>query len=83
MSLALADSIGRERSGFFFLDEGFGSLDRESLKLVFDSLKSLKKEDRTVGIISHVEELKQEIDTFISVSCEADEGSLVKNSWNS
>ena len=81
LSLALADSIGRERSGFFFLDEGFGSLDRESLGLVFDSLKSLKKEQRTVGIISHVEELKQEIDTFITVRNETEEGSIVSSSW--
>lgn len=82
LSLALADSIGRERSGFFFLDEGFGSLDRESLVLVFDSLKSLKKESRTVGVISHVEELKQEIDTFITVVKDNEEGSIIKNSWN-
>ncbi len=81
LSLSLADSIGRERSGFFFLDEGFGSLDRESLELVFDSLKSLKKEERTVGIISHVEELKQEIDTFISVRRDNDEGSIITESW--
>ena len=81
LSLALADSIGPERSGFFFLDEGFGSLDRESLSLVFDSLKSLKKEKRTVGVISHVEELKQEIDTFITVTRDNEEGSIIKNSW--
>lgn len=83
LSLALADSIGKERSGFFFLDEGFGSLDRESLALVFESLKSLKDEERTVGIISHVEELKQEIDTYITVNKETEEGSLIENSWNS
>jgi exonuclease SbcC len=82
LSLALADSIGKERSGFFFLDEGFGSLDRESLALVFESLKSLKKEDRTVGIISHVEELKQEIDTYITVCKDTEAGSLVTGSWD-
>ncbi|MDC7225744.1 MAG: SMC family ATPase [Spirochaetales bacterium] len=81
LSLALADRIGRERAGFFFLDEGFGSLDRESLSLVFDSLKSLKKERRTVGIISHVEELKQEIDTCITVVKDSEEGSIINNSW--
>ena len=83
LSLALADSLGRERSGFFFLDEGFGSLDRESLLLVFESLKTLRKEERTVGVISHVEELKQEIDTFITVKKTGDEGSLITNSWES
>ncbi|MBI9106317.1 MAG: SMC family ATPase [Spirochaetales bacterium] len=82
LSLALADSIGKERSGFFFLDEGFGSLDRESLALVFESLKSLKREERTVGIISHVEELKQEIDTYITVRNETEEGSDITSSWN-
>ena len=81
LSLALADSIGPERAGFFFMDEGFGSLDRESLSLVFESLKSLKKENRTVGIISHVEELKQEIDTYITVSREEQQGTRVSCSW--
>ncbi|MDC7125150.1 MAG: SbcC/MukB-like Walker B domain-containing protein, partial [Spirochaetales bacterium] len=81
LSLALADSIGADRSGFFFLDEGFGSLDRDSLSLVFDSLKSLKNENRTVGIISHVEELKQEIDTFISVKSDEENGSQITQSW--
>jgi DNA repair protein SbcC/Rad50 len=74
LALALADNIHRETASehnFFFLDEGFGSLDRESLKVVFETLKSLRKENRIVGIISHVEDLQQEIDRYLMVkNCE-------------
>ncbi len=82
LALALADNMEKGKAEFFFLDEGFGSLDRESLELVFDSLKSLKHENRTVGVISHVQELKQEIDTFITVTKNGEEGSFVENSWD-
>ena len=58
LALALTDNI-RHLTGssqnFFFLDEGFGSLDRESLSVVFETLKSLRAENRVVGLISHVE----------------------------
>ncbi|MDX1957096.1 MAG: AAA family ATPase [Leptospiraceae bacterium] len=70
LSLSLADSItlaNQRRENFFFLDEGFGSLDKDSLRIVLDSLKSLRKENRIVGIISHVEELKNEINTYLKV----------------
>ncbi len=82
LALALADNMEKGKAEFFFLDEGFGSLDRESLELVFDSLKSLKHENRTVGVISHVQELKQEIDTFITVTKNGEEGSFIENSWD-
>ena len=74
LALALADNIHRETASehnFFFLDEGFGSLDRESLKVVFETLKSLRNENRIVGIISHVEDLQQEIGRYLMVkNCE-------------
>ena len=41
------------------MDEGFGTLDKESLQAVIQTLKSLRKENRKVGLISHVEELQQ------------------------
>jgi len=84
LALALADniqSINKTRDNFFFLDEGFGSLDKESLATVFSSLKSLRKENRIVGIISHVEELQQEIDNYLRIENLPHEGSLIKNSW--
>ncbi len=84
LALALADSIQsltRSDRNFFFLDEGFGSLDKESLQTVFDTLKSLRKENRIVGVISHVEELQQEIDSYLSIRNDPDRGSIIKGSW--
>ncbi|MCL2574557.1 MAG: SMC family ATPase [Defluviitaleaceae bacterium] len=46
---------------FFFLDEGFGSLDRDSLNTVVDALEALREENMVVGVISHVEEMKERI----------------------
>lgn len=81
LALALADSIqqqNKSKQNFFFLDEGFGSQDKESLMLVFEALKSLKKENRVVGVISHVEELQQEINVFLKVKNTEEEGSFVE-----
>lgn len=83
LALALADNIHnrvQSKHNFFFLDEGFGSLDRESLLIVFETLKSLRKENRIVGIISHVDELQQEIQTFLKIE-NTEEGSKVFTSW--
>lgn len=84
LALALAESVQQQNKAmqnFFFLDEGFGSLDRESLQIAFETLKSLRKENRLVGVISHVEELQQEIDVFLNVNNSPSEGSTVKGSW--
>ena len=79
-SLALALALS-DTQPFFFLDEGFGSLDKESLTVVFDTLRSLRKENRVVGIISHVEELQQEIDCYLHVTHHEEHGSRVRGSW--
>ena len=83
LALALADHIhirNESRHNFFFLDEGFGSLDKNALQTVFETLKSLRKENRIVGIISHVEELQQEIQTYLKIE-QSDEGSRIISSW--
>jgi exonuclease SbcC len=80
LSLALADSIQKiteSNQNFFFLDEGFGSLDKESLAIVFDTLKSLRKENRIVGVISHVEEMQQEIDNNLKIVNDEERGSII------
>ncbi|MFH0992505.1 MAG: SMC family ATPase [bacterium] len=80
LALALADNIqqvAKTEENFFFLDEGFGTLDKESLTTVFEALKSLRKENRVVGVISHVEELQQEIDNYIKVKLDSEQGSIV------
>ncbi|MEO6285595.1 MAG: SMC family ATPase [Dyadobacter sp.] len=83
LALALADHIhvrNESKHNFFFLDEGFGSLDKNALQTVFETLKSLRKENRIVGIISHVEDLQQEIQTYLSIK-ESEEGSRIVASW--
>lgn len=84
LALALAENVkalNQADQSFFFLDEGFGALDKNSLRVVFDTLKTLRKENRIVGIISHVEELQQEIDVYIEVENDRDSGSQIMYSW--
>lgn len=84
LALALADQVQQQtqaKQNFFFLDEGFGSQDKSSLQLIFQSLKALRKENRIVGVISHVEELQQEIGTYLHVENDPETGSVVKASW--
>ncbi|MCY1723315.1 SMC family ATPase [Prolixibacteraceae bacterium Z1-6] len=85
LALALADNIQKiteSNQNFFFLDEGFGSLDKEALGVVFDTLKALRKEDRIVGVISHVEEMQQEIDVHLHVENSEETGSKILQSWS-
>lgn len=85
LALALADSIGhitQSTKSFFFLDEGFGSLDKDALGMVFDTLRQLQSENRTVGIISHVEELQQEISLYADIHLDPEKGSQVRYSFN-
>ncbi len=84
LALALADNVQnltQTNQNFFFLDEGFGSLDKEALEIVFNTLKGLKKENRIVGIISHVEELQQEIPLFLKITQDEDNGSFISESY--
>lgn len=81
LALALADSIQRltkNKQNFFFLDEGFGSLDNDALQIVFDTLKALRQENRVVGIISHVEAMQQEIEQYLRVWLDEKLGSRVE-----
>ncbi len=84
LALALAEkvkSLNQADQSFFFLDEGFGALDRNSLRVVFETLKSLRHENRIVGIISHVEELQQEIGVYAQIELDPDRGSQVHYSF--
>jgi exonuclease SbcC len=84
LALALADSVRHLSAGhenFFFLDEGFGTLDREALAVVFDTLKSLRHEKRIVGVISHVDEMQQEIQTYLRITNSPEHGSTIQSSW--
>jgi exonuclease SbcC len=73
LSLALALSSQIQLKGinpleFFFLDEGFGTLDPQLLEVVMDSLEKLRHENLTVGIISHVPELRTRISRRLIVT---------------
>ncbi|MCH7397617.1 SMC family ATPase [Belliella sp. DSM 107340] len=84
LALALAEkvkSLNEADQSFFFLDEGFGALDRNSLRVVFETLKALRHENRVVGIISHVEELQQEIEVYAKIELDAEKGSQVRYSF--
>ena len=82
LALALSSQIQLKGSApleFFFLDEGFGSLDSELLEIVIESLERLHSNNLSVGIISHVEELKNRVPVKLIVSSsEAGVGSQVK-----
>jgi len=71
LALGLSDVVQGQNGGIqldsVFIDEGFGTLDEESLSTAMDILMELKSNGRTVGIISHVNELKQTINNQIRV----------------
>jgi exonuclease SbcC len=85
LALALAESVqslNKNDKNFFFIDEGFGTQDPESVAVVFETLQSLNRENRIVGIISHVGELQERIPRSINVVKDEVHGSVVIESWN-
>lgn len=81
LALALAESVqanAKADKNFFFIDEGFGTQDTESVNIVFETLTNLMKENRIVGIISHVEELKEKIPTALNIIKDEERGSLIE-----
>ena len=78
LALGLSDEIQMStgiRLDTLFVDEGFGSLDPESLNQAYNALAGLTEGNRLVGIISHVAELKERIDKQIVVTKEKTGGS--------
>jgi exonuclease SbcC len=71
LALGLADEVQSSAGGIqldtMFVDEGFGSLDDESLRLAINTLQTLAGENRLVGIISHVSELEGKIEKIVRV----------------
>ncbi|MGG7144534.1 AAA family ATPase [Clostridium nigeriense] len=71
MALGLADVVQRYSGGIqldtMFIDEGFGTLDPESLDAAIECLVGLQGDGRVVGVISHVQELKDRIDVKLEV----------------
>jgi len=79
LALGLSDEVQASAGGIrldtMFVDEGFGSLDEESLQLAVSALRDLTEGNRLVGIISHVGELKRGIEKQIVVTKELSGGS--------
>ena len=68
LSEEIQASAGGVRLDAMFIDEGFGSLDEEALRQALRVLSSLGEGDKLVGVISHVSELKQNIERQIAVT---------------
>lgn len=78
VSLALALGLSslssnRMRVESLFIDEGFGSLDAETLRVAMDALESLRTQGRKIGVISHVQEMTERIPVRVQV-CRAGNG---------
>lgn len=82
LALGLSDEIQSEAGGIqldaMFIDEGFGSLDEETLDQAVKALLNLADGNRLVGIISHVAQLKERIEKQIIVTKQKSDGSTVK-----
>ncbi|MER5786543.1 SbcC/MukB-like Walker B domain-containing protein, partial [Streptomyces mobaraensis] len=82
LALGLADVVTEEAGGTrldtLFIDEGFGSLDEQTLDEVLDVLDSLRERDRAVGIVSHVADLRQRVPAQLRVVKERS-GSAVRH----
>ena len=78
MSEEVQSSSGGVRLDTMFVDEGFGSLDDETLQQAMGALRSLTESNRLVGIISHVGELRRQIDRQVIVEKAPSGGSTVR-----
>ena len=82
LALALADVVSAESGGVsletLFIDEGFGTLDADTLQTVMAEIDHLHDGGRTVGIVSHVAELRDQIAEHIAVRRVASGGSTLK-----
>ena len=81
LALGLSDVIQKHSGGIvidtIFIDEGFGSLDNFSREQAINTLIKLAGNDKMIGIISHVSELKERIDKKIVVQKEHDGSKII------
>ena len=77
LSAVVKNTSGGIKLDTIFIDEGFGSLDSETLDYAINTLNDLQNDGRLVGIISHVEELRQRVSTRLEITKSRD-GSTAK-----
>ena len=69
LALALSDLVSsKTRIDSLFLDEGFGTLDAETLEVALDALDALNASGKMIGVISHIEALKERVPVQIKLS---------------
>ena len=82
LALGLSDEISAENGGItidtLFIDEGFGTLSDDYLNNVIKQIEKLSYENKFIGLISHVKDLKEAIDAKILVDYRQDEGSSIE-----
>jgi len=80
LALGLADTVQRRAGGVqidcLFVDEGFGALDSDALELAIDTLADLREEGRTIGVISHVEGVRDRLDLGLQIE-KTRQGSII------
>ncbi len=85
LALALADQLagmaGAAKLESMFLDEGFGTLDPESLEVVAATLENLASGDRTVGVVTHVQALAERVPVRFQVRRDSRTSSVTREAW--
>lgn len=86
LALGLSEEIQALKGGIrldtMFIDEGFGSLDEDSLNQAINTLIQLKDGDRLIGVISHVSELMRKFDNQIIIKKRKNFGSYVVDDYD-
>ena len=84
LALALSGKIQMHAAplGFFFLDEGFGSLDGASLEAAMAVLEKLPSDKRAVGLITHVREVRERVPRYLEVTSDPVRGSRIELKMN-
>lgn len=79
LALGLSDLAGRKAQiNSLFIDEGFGTLDADTLDIAITALENLQAGGKLIGVISHVEALKERIGTQIQVTKQTGGQSSIK-----
>jgi len=85
LALGLAEVVTSKAGGIrldtLFIDEGFGSLDADTLDIAMSTLDSLRAGGRTIGLISHVEAMKEQIPAHLAITVEGNGWSEIQASY--